>query len=137
MADVTISYKGSAIATMDLSGTKTLGTSGKYCEDDIVVSYTRPSGGGSVTVGVSFSASASFVQADVPSGSTYENGTAVVPSKSFFVIVTTSSCNTLTTGSVSCHLLLYSRSPALRYIYIVDAGESGGTIRFHGNGGGN
>ena len=46
MADVTISYKGSSIATMDASGTKTLETSGKYCEDDITVEYIKPSGGG-------------------------------------------------------------------------------------------
>lgn len=44
MADVTISYKGSSIATMDASGTKTLTTQGKYCEGDITVSYTKPAG---------------------------------------------------------------------------------------------
>lgn len=42
MADVTISYKGESIATMDASGTKTLNTSGKYCEGDITVQYTDP-----------------------------------------------------------------------------------------------
>lgn len=42
MADVTISYKGSSIATMDASGTKTLETSGKYCEGDITVQYADP-----------------------------------------------------------------------------------------------
>ena len=41
MSDVTVSYKGSQIASMDASGTKTLLTEGKYCEDDITVSYTR------------------------------------------------------------------------------------------------
>lgn len=46
MSDITISYKGADIATMDASGTKTLQTSGKYCEDDIIISYTQPSGGG-------------------------------------------------------------------------------------------
>lgn len=44
--DVTISYKSNVIATMSASGTKTLKTSGKYCEDDITVEYTKPSGGG-------------------------------------------------------------------------------------------
>lgn len=39
MAEVEISYKGSTIASMDASGTKTLLTSGKYCEDDIEVAY--------------------------------------------------------------------------------------------------
>ena len=47
MADVTINYKGSAIATMSASGTKTLETEGKYCEDDIEVVYVSPGGGGS------------------------------------------------------------------------------------------
>lgn len=46
MSDITISYKGNDIATMDASGTKTLLTEGKYCEDDITLSYTKPSGGG-------------------------------------------------------------------------------------------
>lgn len=42
MSDVTISYKGNSIATMSASGTKTLLTEGKYCEDDITVAYTAP-----------------------------------------------------------------------------------------------
>ena len=42
MPDVTISYKGNSIATMSASGTKTLLTEGKYCEDDITVAYTAP-----------------------------------------------------------------------------------------------
>ena len=46
MSDITISYKGADIATMDASGTKTLQTSGKYCEDDITLQYVKPSGGG-------------------------------------------------------------------------------------------
>lgn len=42
MSDIDITYKGSSIATMDASGTKTLLTSGKYCEANIVVDYTKP-----------------------------------------------------------------------------------------------
>lgn len=42
MADVDIRYKGASIAALDASGTKTLKTSGKYCESDITVSYTKP-----------------------------------------------------------------------------------------------
>lgn len=45
MSDVSISYKGTEIAALDASGTKTLLTQGKYCEDDIEVAYTKPSGG--------------------------------------------------------------------------------------------
>ena len=44
MAEVTINYKDAAIATMDASGTKTLQTQGKYCEDDITIAYVKPSG---------------------------------------------------------------------------------------------
>ena len=47
MADVTLTYKGSTIAEMNNTGTKTLKTSGKYCEGDIGVSYVKPSSGGS------------------------------------------------------------------------------------------
>lgn len=42
MPDVTISYKGNSIATMSASGSKTLLTEGKYCEDDITIDYTAP-----------------------------------------------------------------------------------------------
>ena len=47
MADVTLTYKGSTIAEMNATGSKTLKTSGKYCEGDIGVSYVKPSSGGS------------------------------------------------------------------------------------------
>ena len=42
MADITLSYKGSTIATMSASGSKTIQTKEKYCEDDISLSYERP-----------------------------------------------------------------------------------------------
>lgn len=44
--DVVISYNNAEIASMTDSGTKTLETGGKYCADDITVTYTK-SGGGS------------------------------------------------------------------------------------------
>ena len=43
MADIEVNYKGSTIASTSTTGTKTLLTSGKYCEDDIEISYTKPS----------------------------------------------------------------------------------------------
>lgn len=46
MADVTIKYKGNTIAEMSKEGTKTLQTSGKYCEGDITVDYIPPATGG-------------------------------------------------------------------------------------------
>lgn len=45
MADVTLTYKGSTIAEMSNTGSKTLKTAGKYCEGDIGVSYVKPEGG--------------------------------------------------------------------------------------------
>lgn len=42
MADITVSYKGATIAEVSESGTTTLGTSGKYCEDDITLQYVQP-----------------------------------------------------------------------------------------------
>ena len=48
MADVTISYKGNTIAEMNESGSKTLKTSGKYCEGDIGIEYVKSGGGGAV-----------------------------------------------------------------------------------------
>lgn len=43
MADVEVNYKGSNICELSNSGTKTLLTQGKYCEDDIEVVYAKPS----------------------------------------------------------------------------------------------
>lgn len=43
MADVIISYKNAEIATMNATGVKTLLTGDTFCEDDIVVAYTKPS----------------------------------------------------------------------------------------------
>lgn len=43
MSDVSIQYKGAAIAEMNSSGNKKLKTSGKYCDGDIDVIYTKPS----------------------------------------------------------------------------------------------
>lgn len=51
MSDITIDYKGSTIATINSSGITTLGTSGKWCEDDITLTYVRPGGGTSSYVG--------------------------------------------------------------------------------------
>ena len=56
MADLTIKYKGQPIVEMTDTGTKTLKTAGKYCEDDITVEYVKPAGGGG---GEMFSSSAS------------------------------------------------------------------------------
>lgn len=46
MADIKISYRGSAIAEINSSGTTTLTTGGYYCDSDIKIVYTKPGGGG-------------------------------------------------------------------------------------------
>ena len=42
MSDITVTYKGNTIATLDDSGTIPLETAGKYCEADHVIEYTKP-----------------------------------------------------------------------------------------------
>ena len=54
---VNIKYKNNSIAELTDTGTKTLKTAGKYCEDDISVEYAKPAGGGGG--GEMFSSSAS------------------------------------------------------------------------------
>lgn len=44
MPDITISYKGSTIGTIDATGSHTLDTEGYYMEDDVTISYVKPSG---------------------------------------------------------------------------------------------
>ena len=45
MSDLTIKYKDQPITELSESGTKTLKTAGKYCEDDITFEYAKPAGG--------------------------------------------------------------------------------------------
>ena len=45
MSDLTIKYKDQPITELSESGTKTLKTAGKYCEDDITFEYSKPAGG--------------------------------------------------------------------------------------------
>lgn len=42
MSDITVTFKNETILTMDASGSKPLLTQGKYCEDDITISYVKP-----------------------------------------------------------------------------------------------
>lgn len=41
MPDVTLTYKGQTILELDESGTRNIKLSGKYCEDDIELTYVR------------------------------------------------------------------------------------------------
>lgn len=44
--DLTVTYADAEIVGLNESGTKTLKTGGKYCTDDIIITYTKPSSGG-------------------------------------------------------------------------------------------
>ena len=71
---VNIKYKNNSIATMSDTGTKTLKTSGKYCEADIIVENTKDGGsGGNVSTGT-------FTPADKSADVTVEHGLGVAPS---------------------------------------------------------
>jgi len=45
MADVEVSYENTLIKSLSASGSATLHTAGKYCDDDITIVYTSPGGG--------------------------------------------------------------------------------------------
>ena len=79
MSDVTINYKGSSIATMDASGTKTLLTEGQYCEDDIEVVYVSPGGGGSSVAHGTFTPTERTQTASFDTGLTTITGILIVP----------------------------------------------------------
>ena len=63
MSEVTISYKGAAIAALDAAGTKTLLTAGKYCEGDLTVAYDKPTVKRTVTA---VAADAWYIEFSVP-----------------------------------------------------------------------
>ena len=78
MADVEITYKGSKIVEMSASGTKTLETAGKYCEDDLELKYTSPGGGGATLGEKSISANGVY-NASSDSLDGYSKVTVAVP----------------------------------------------------------
>lgn len=80
MADVTLTYNGSDILELSDSGSATLKTGGKYCEDDIAVEYVKPSGGSTDNVVVALPSGYKVVNCvSIPMGG-YVN-TLIVPSR--------------------------------------------------------
>jgi len=71
---VNIKYKNNIIAELTETAIKTLKTSGKYCEADIIVENTKDGGGGGNV------ATGTFTPADSQSDVTVEHGLGVVPS---------------------------------------------------------
>lgn len=95
MADVTLSYKGSDILELSDSGSATLKTGGKYCEDDIEVEYVKPSGGAytysaeeNLLDGVSFSngyiASGGTIQTNAANKEVVSDFVDVAPSETLY-----------------------------------------------------
>ena len=78
MADGEITYKGSKIVEMSASGTKTLETAGKYCEDDLELKYTSPGGGGATLITKNISANGTY-NASSDSADGYSQVTVAVP----------------------------------------------------------
>lgn len=72
---VNIKYKNNSIAALTDTGTKTLKTSGKYCEADIIVENTKDAGGGGGNV-----STGTFTPADASADVTVEHGLGVAPS---------------------------------------------------------
>lgn len=71
---VNIKYKNNIIAELTETAIKTLKTSGKYCEADIIVENTKDGGGGGNI------ATGTLTPADAQSDVTVEHGLGVVPS---------------------------------------------------------
>ena len=111
MSDIDITYKGASIATMNASGTKTLLTSGKYCEDDIEIDYTKPDvtvDSLTITSGGTYTAQTghAYSPVTVPSGSASTPATSVTANPSISVssgglITATASATKSVTPSVS------------------------------------
>lgn len=110
---VTISYKNSTIATMNATGVKTLLTGATFCEDDIVVSYTAPSGP-SGTKNISISASGTITE-DVTN---YANVEVAVPQGS-------AGTPTAVKGSVSNHSITVTPSVTNTTGFITGGTKSG------------
>lgn len=84
MADVTLSYKGSDILELSDSGSATLKTGGKYCEDDVTVEYVKPSGGGSLPLPVTKITTGTLVLASDATEVTITHNLGVRPSLFYF-----------------------------------------------------
>lgn len=122
MADVTITYKGANIATMDATGSKTLQTAGTYCEGDIGVEYVKPGGGGGVVAqALSVSNNGMYY---APAGMAYDPVTVAVYGKSL---------PAPTDGNIHLHIYIPDDTPSellKMAIYINNSGNASGIINF-------
>ena len=86
MSDITVTFKNQTILTMDASGSKPLLTQGKYCEDDITISYVKPAGpSGSVTFTNIFNPVTTYVAGYLNSSGVIQNpGSTIRPPGSWY-----------------------------------------------------
>lgn len=139
--DLVVTYAGDEIATMSDSGTKTLKTQGKYCEDDITISYTKSGGGGgggsTVTITIQdsmglitdvfYPTSATWSGFDLDPNTGIPKGTLVINENDMFVIAKTTS-NALHTSGVTASRFIQTGSRIAPYIFLAYSGTTDGTI---------
>lgn len=134
MSDVTIKYKGQPIATMDATGSKTLNTQGKYCEDDIGVEYVKPAAptgtkqisiteNGTVTEDVAAFASAE-ITVDVQGG-----GDDLLAARLNNTLTQYTSEDVTTTPSSA-----FQGASALKYLYLPNCLSIGGSLLAYNTG---
>jgi hypothetical protein len=124
MSDITIDYKGSTIATINSSGITTLGTSGKWCEDDITLTYVRPGGGSSSYIGTNPVKIADYAAQTVALSST--SFATWTPSTTATDIYASSNVGTasLNTGNYDYEIVWF-----FDISFVYDGTESGARIR--------
>ncbi len=111
MSDITVKYKGSTIATMDASGTKTLETQGKYCEDDIEIAYVKPTAPAPTNMITNGDFSAA--------GATTDGWTATIPSRSSLSITNGRLVLTLDSPAGNTYGIEYNVQTSVGHTYLV------------------
>lgn len=144
---VTVKYKGNAIAELTDNGTKTLKTSGKYCEADIVVENMKDAGNspkysdvnfydydGTLVAGYSISEANALTSLPVPpthDGLTFQEWNWSLEEVQSLTHIADIGANYITTdGATHLHLNIAAESQLDVYISIKIASQGGATINW-------